>query len=78
LRWGRPLRAAEKQPLSSHGTAPERLIGSGTVVGDPARPLARPLCAYPQVARDNGSGDPYVADSFTCAVPAGVLWLTDR
>jgi feruloyl esterase len=52
------------------GTAPERLIGSGTVVGDPARPLTRPLCAYPKVARYNGSGDPYVADSFTCAVPA--------
>jgi feruloyl esterase len=53
-----------------HGTAPERLIGSGTVVGDPAKPLTRPLCAYPKVATYNGSGDPYVADSFTCAAPA--------
>ena len=44
-------------------------IASGTVVGDPAKPLTRPLCVYPKVARYNGSGDPYVADSFSCAVP---------
>jgi feruloyl esterase len=52
------------------GVAPERLIATGTVVGDPAKPLTRPLCVYPKVARYNGSGDPYVADSFSCAVPA--------
>jgi len=50
------------------GTAPERLIASGTTVGDSAKRLTRPLCVYPKVARYNGSGDPYVADSFTCAV----------
>src|SRR5262249_43165303 len=28
----------------------------------------RPLCPYPQIARYKGSGDPYLADSFTCAL----------
>ena len=51
------------------GVAPERLIGTGNVSGDPARTLTRPLCPFPQVARYNGSGDPSQATSFTCAVP---------
>jgi feruloyl esterase len=53
------------------GVAPEKLIGTGKVVGEPAKSLTRPLCPYPQVAKYNGSGDPNVASSFTCAVPAG-------
>jgi feruloyl esterase len=52
------------------GTAPERFIATGTVVGDPAKTLTRPLCPYPKVARYNGTGDPNIAESFTCAVPA--------
>ena len=51
------------------GVAPERFIGTGTAVGDPARSMTRPLCAYPQVARYNGTGDPNQAASFTCAEP---------
>jgi feruloyl esterase len=31
--------------------------------------LSRPLCAYPQVAKYRGSGDPNDAASFTCATP---------
>ena len=39
--------------------------------GDASKPMTRPLCLYPQIARYKGTGDPYVADSFTCAVPGG-------
>ena len=31
--------------------------------------MTRPLCAYPQVAKYNGSGDPNDAASFACAAP---------
>jgi feruloyl esterase len=49
------------------GVAPERIIGTGPVVGDPSKKLTRPLCPYPQVARYNGTGDPNDAGSFACA-----------
>ncbi len=52
------------------GTPPARLIGTGTMVNEPAKPLTRPLCPYPQTARYRGTGDPSNADNFTCAVPA--------
>jgi len=48
--------------------SPDKLIGSGTAVNDPATPLTRPLCPYPQQARYNGNGDPNAAESFTCAL----------
>jgi feruloyl esterase len=50
---------------------PERIIATGNRVGDASKPMTRPLCPYPQIARYKGTGDPYVADSFTCAVPGG-------
>ena len=53
------------------GIAPEKLIGTGKVAGEPAKSLTRPLCSYPQVAKYNGSGDPNVASSFSCEVPSG-------
>ncbi len=53
------------------GAAPEKIIGSGTAVGDASKPLSRPLCPYPEVARYKGSGDIYDAANFSCAVPAG-------
>jgi feruloyl esterase len=31
--------------------------------------MTRPLCAYPQVAKYNGSGDANDAASFACAAP---------
>jgi hypothetical protein len=52
--------------------APDRIIANGTQGGDASKALIRPLCPYPQIARYKGTGDPYVADSFTCAVPGGV------
>jgi feruloyl esterase len=52
------------------GTAPDRLIGTGTTVNDPAKPLTRPLCPYPQTAHYRGKGDPSNAESFECAVSA--------
>jgi feruloyl esterase len=48
------------------GVAPDKIISSGTVVGDTSKPLTRPLCPYPQVARYSGTGDPNVAASFAC------------
>lgn len=51
-------------------TAPERLIGTGTVVNDPSASLTRPLCPYPQTARYLGSGDTSDADNFECALPS--------
>ena len=51
------------------GIAPEQFIGTGKVVGEPAKVLTRPLCAFPKVARYKGSGDINEAASFICAVP---------
>jgi feruloyl esterase len=48
------------------GIAPTQLIGAGTVVGDPSRKMTRPICAYPSVARFNGTGDVNDAASFVC------------
>ena len=50
------------------GVAPDKIIATGTVVGDTSKVLTRPLCPYPQVARYNGTGDPNDAASFACAV----------
>jgi feruloyl esterase len=52
------------------GAPPEKLIGSGKVVGDASKTLTRPLCPYPQVAKYNGTGDPNMASNFTCTVAA--------
>ena len=49
------------------GVAPDHLIGTGPVPGEPSKKLTRPLCAYPQVARYKGSGDTNDAANFTCA-----------
>jgi feruloyl esterase len=51
------------------GKAPEKIIGTGRVVDDPAKTLTRPLCPYPQVARYRGAGDPNNGENFACAVP---------
>ncbi len=46
------------------GSAPEQLIGKGT---NPVR--TRPLCAYPKVARYDGTGNKDEASSFRCVMP---------
>ena len=50
------------------GVAPEKIIASHYVDGDPARGVQfeRPLCPYPQVARYDGRGKPSDAASFAC------------
>lgn len=48
------------------GAAPEKIIGSGKAADDPAKPLTRPLCPYPQTAHYR-SGDPNDASNFVCA-----------
>lgn len=47
-----------------HGSAPDRVIVSKVENGQVTR--TRPLCAYPQVARYDGKGDPNTAASFDC------------
>jgi feruloyl esterase len=48
------------------GTAPEQLIGSGTVVGDVSKTLTRPICLFPKVATYKGTGDVNDAANFSC------------
>ncbi len=50
------------------GEAPDRLVASHRSNGTVDR--ARPLCAYPSVARYNGAGSIDEASSFTCAAPS--------
>jgi feruloyl esterase len=52
------------------GVAPERFIGTGTVLGDDTKTLTHPLCLYPKVAKYKGSGDVYDAANYSCAAPA--------
>ena len=54
------------------GRAPEKIIATGKAVNDPAKPLTRPLCPYPQVARYKGSGDTNDAVNFSCSAPASI------
>ena len=44
------------------GQAPDRVIATGAAF----KGRSRPLCAYPQYAHYNGSGDPNDAANFTC------------
>jgi hypothetical protein len=46
----------------------DHILGEGTRPGDPTKKLTRPLCPYPEVARYKGTGDPYDAKNFECAV----------
>jgi feruloyl esterase len=49
------------------GIAPESIIAAKVENGETIR--TRPLCAYPQVATYDGSGDTDRAENFYCAVP---------
>ena len=49
------------------GEAPERIVAAHHTQGKIDR--TRPLCAYPQVARYNGSGSIDDAENFTCRAP---------
>jgi len=48
-----------------HGAAPNSIPAAMTTPAGTT--VSRPLCAYPKVARYNGTGDPTAATSFTCA-----------
>lgn len=50
------------------GPAPSEIIATKYVDGDPSKgvKLTRPLCAYPQLAKYKGQGDPNDAHNFTC------------
>ncbi len=53
-----------------NGTPPGTLTGSGRDAS--LNPRTRPVCAYPEFVRYNGTGDINAASSFTCVVPAAV------
>jgi hypothetical protein len=63
--------AKTRQPPSRIvATRPTEVTGfPGAPAGAPRAPMSRPLCAYPLVARYNGSGNPAEAGSFECVVP---------
>ena len=50
-----------------HHKAPDSLLGTA-IAGSPWPGRQRPICAYPEIARYNGSGDIEKASSFTCKV----------
>jgi len=64
------------------GEAPETVLATRYENANPfvppapdAKPVAtRPLCAYPKIARYNGSGDPNKAESFTCSEASPVRY----
>jgi feruloyl esterase len=50
------------------GTAPDSIIA--TKYGPAGKvEMTRPLCPYPQLAKYNGTGDPYDSASFACTAP---------
>ena len=53
------------------GVAPDRIIATGFVDGNPAKGvyMTHPLCPYPQVAQYKGHGDVKDAANFICAAP---------
>ena len=51
------------------GVAPDKIVGTGAISGDPSTKMTRPLCPYPQTAAYNGAGNPNDAGSFACAPP---------
>ncbi|HWZ71262.1 MAG TPA: DUF6351 family protein [Casimicrobiaceae bacterium] len=53
------------------GIPPEKVIATQYVNNSPAQGILRqrPLCAYPDVARYNGTGDINSASSFSCTAP---------
>jgi hypothetical protein len=62
-----PLTALEQ--WVEEGNAPSELIATKTAPTGNQTLWRRPVCAYPQVARCNGSGAPSAASSFTCTQP---------
>jgi feruloyl esterase len=58
---------AALDPWVENGKTPERILASQKIRDNAHR--TRPLCAYPQVARYVGTGDPNNAASFVCTTP---------
>ncbi|ROR25090.1 feruloyl esterase [Comamonas sp. BIGb0124] len=56
------------------GVAPDAMVATARAAAGSANPgRTRPLCPYPAEAIYNGTGDPEVASSFSCKVPAASL-----
>ena len=55
------------------GTAPDRIIASGTRFTSSPTTRSRPLCPYPQETRYVGpaGGDLGAATNYTCVAPSG-------
>ena len=62
-----PLTALEQ--WVEEGKAPSELIATKTAPPANQTLWRRPVRAYPEIARYNGSGDPTDAANFTCAEP---------
>jgi pimeloyl-ACP methyl ester carboxylesterase len=62
-----PLTALEQ--WVEEGKAPSELMATKTAPPANQTLWRRPVCAYPNAARYNGSGDPTDAANFTCAEP---------
>ncbi len=59
----------------TQGIAPDQIIGTGKIGGDPKDPakgvkMTRPLCAFPKVAHFKGTGDTNDAANFACLDPS--------
>jgi hypothetical protein len=62
-----PLTSLER--WVEEGKAPTELIATKMAPTGNQTLWRRPVCAYPKIARYNGSGDPTDATSFTCTEP---------
>lgn len=54
---------------AENGTAPDAIVATKFEDDNVSKGVLRqrPICPYPQQAKFNGSGDPDVAESWTCA-----------
>ena len=66
-RWGD---ASLDPSLESGEDIALRILSGGRAADDPSKPLTRPLCPYPQVAKYRGSGDVNDAANFACVAPS--------
>ena len=58
-----------------HGVAPDEIIATGYVDGNPAKGvvITHPLCPYPQEAKRIGRGSTKNSDDFVCRLPAHLI-----
>lgn len=60
-----------KAPGALRGAHPAVVPGAPGAPPAPSKPFTRPVCAYPRVAKYNGTGDTADAANFACVSPPG-------